>query len=109
MHGLLPIHGFRFGSAAFITDCHTIPDSSFSLLTNLDVLIINALRHEPHSTHMSFSESLAAINAISPRRAFWVHMNHEKSASQMLEFIAENGNPNVAPAYDGMKLEFNIS
>ena len=53
-----------------------IPDESRPLLEGLDVLVLDALRHEPHPTHFSLSEALAVIEALKPRRTFLTHLSH---------------------------------
>jgi phosphoribosyl 1,2-cyclic phosphate phosphodiesterase len=102
LHGKLPIYGFRFRDTAYITDVSQIPASSLSLLENLDTLIIDGLRPEPHPTHFSLAQSLAAVEQIKPKRAFFTHIAHE------LGHAATNATlpPHVKLAYDGLKLEF---
>src|ERR1700751_1800555 len=46
IHGDSEIYGFRFGSAAYLTDFSDIPDQSFEQLYALDVLFLDALRHK---------------------------------------------------------------
>lgn len=112
MHGLMNIFGYRFGDFAYITDCSKVPEESFELLTGVKTLVINALREMPHATHMSFSESLAVIERIGPRRAFWIHMNHSHTHSEMMQFIEKEKESNtglakieIQPAVDGMTLD----
>ena len=45
-HGRQQITGYRFGSAAYLTDMSDIPSESVPLLQELDVLILDALRRE---------------------------------------------------------------
>jgi phosphoribosyl 1,2-cyclic phosphate phosphodiesterase len=45
LHGEMPIAGYRFGNAAYMTDVSAIPESSFALLEGVEVLAISALRH----------------------------------------------------------------
>src|SRR6185503_19183684 len=52
LHGTLPILGFRVEGFAYLTDVSAIPESSYALLTGLDVLVLNALRPRPHPTHL---------------------------------------------------------
>ena len=59
-HGRLPVLGFRIGSFAYLTDCNRIPDESFPLLDGVRTVVIDALRHRPHSTHFSVSEAIEA-------------------------------------------------
>ncbi|MEQ1731363.1 MAG: MBL fold metallo-hydrolase, partial [Vicinamibacterales bacterium] len=82
-HGRLPILGFRFGGLAYLTDCNAIPDQSWSLLEDLDVLVIDALRFEPHDTHFTMDEAIAAVRRIAPRRALFTHIGHEVRHAQV--------------------------
>ncbi len=77
MHFELPILGYRIGSFAYITDCKTMPDSTFDLLRGVDTLVINGLRFEPHMSHLSVPEAIEIIRALGPRRAFLTHMSHD--------------------------------
>lgn len=51
MHGDMPILGYRIGKFAFITDMKTIDKENLGLLSGLECLVINGLRHQPHPTH----------------------------------------------------------
>ena len=105
MHGPLPIVGYRIGGMAWITDMLTLPDSSYAYLQNLDCLVMNALRIEPHWTHQSLSEALAQVGRIKARRTFFVHMSHQIGLhSEVEKTLPEN----VHLAYDGMVLDCNM-
>ncbi|MGH9436146.1 MAG: MBL fold metallo-hydrolase [Terriglobia bacterium] len=101
LHGELPVLGFRFGRAAYITDFSVIPKPVFPLLDGLDVLILDALRHKPHPTHSTVQNSLEIVERLKPRRAFFTHIAHE------LPHEATNATlpAGVSLAYDGLKLE----
>ena len=58
MHGKLPILGYRIGKMAWITDMLTMPGAEYDLLQGLDVLVMNALRPQPHNTHQNLKEAL---------------------------------------------------
>ncbi|MEM8559320.1 MAG: MBL fold metallo-hydrolase [Bacteroidota bacterium] len=75
-HGSLPLYGYRVGGLAYLTDVSALPEASFALLEDLDVLVLDALRHEPHPTHFSFSEAIAAAERIGARETVFVHMTH---------------------------------
>ena len=100
-HGDLPVLGFRFRRAAYVTDFSTIPRETISLLEGLDVLILDALRHKPHPAHSTVQQSLAWVDRLQPRRAFFTHIAHE------LGHEATNATlpAHVRLAYDGLKLE----
>ena len=104
LHGDTEIYGYRFGSAAYLTDFSTIPEASFAQLQNLDVLFLDALRHKPHPTHSTVENSVRIVDRLQPRRAFFTHICHD------LPHEATNASlpPHVRLAHDGLKLEFEI-
>ena len=103
-HGDAEIIGFRFGSAAYLTDFSEIPEESFAQLKKLDILFLDALRHKPHPTHSTVDNSLRIVDRVAPKRAFFTHICHD------LPHKVTNASlpPHVRLSYDGMKLEFEI-
>ncbi len=101
-HGPFPVLGFRVGSLAYCTDVSHVPDASLQQLQGLDVLILDALRHEPHPTHMSLSQALALIESLKPGRTFLTHLSHSFDHGPTQAALP----PQVALAYDGLQLEF---
>lgn len=103
-HGESGILGFRFGSAAYLTDFSDIPEASMAQLRGLDILFLDALRHRPHPTHSTLSNSLRIVDELKPQRAFFTHISHD------LPHVATNATlpENVRLSHDGMKLEFEI-
>ena len=69
----LEVLGFRFGNVAYLTDYNIIPAESYTLLRNLDVVFLDALRHVDHPTHMTVAEALNEVEKIRPRQAFFTH------------------------------------
>lgn len=100
-HGRMPILGFRFGNLAYLTDCNRIPDESWSLLHDLDVMVIDALRDKPHSTHFTVDEALAVIAKVRPRRALLTHMTHDLGHAQTNARLPDG----VELSYDGLVLD----
>jgi len=100
-HGNLPILGFRVGAFAYLTDCNRIPDTSWPLLDGVRTVIIDALRHRPHSTHFSVTEAVAAVERIGADRAYLTHISHD------LGHAATNAQlpAGVELAYDGLVLD----
>lgn len=101
MHGRLPILGYRFGSLAYLTDVKTIPESSLPLLRDLDVLVLTALRPQPHPAHMSLDEALVAIEMLQPRQTLFTHIAHDMGR---YERVAPTLPPNAALATDGLRV-----
>ncbi len=104
-HGKLTISGYRFGSAAYLTDMSSIPEASVAELQGLDVLILDALRHEPHPTHSNIENSLRIVEELKPRRAYFTHMGHDLDHAATDAILPEH----VRLAYDGLKVEFEIA
>lgn len=100
LHGKLPVLGFRLGDVAFCTDVSFIPEESWPLLENLDVLIIDALREEGHATHFGVREALDVVDRVKPRRTYFTHVSHH------LEYEATNARlpEGVELAYDGLRI-----
>ena len=104
IHGDADIYGFRFGSAAYLTDHSEIPESSLAKLEGLDVLFLDALRYKPHPTHSTVEHSLHTVERLKPKRAFFTHICHDLGHQATNARLPEN----VRLSYDGMKLEFEI-
>jgi len=90
--------GFRFGNIAYCTDTNEIPESSLRLLEDLDVLIIDALRHRPHVTHYSLDQAVDVARRLEAKRTLFTHTSHE------LEYTSTNAQlpEGMELAYDGM-------
>jgi phosphoribosyl 1,2-cyclic phosphate phosphodiesterase len=100
-HGPRPILGFRFGSFAYLTDCSGLADEAWGLLGDLDVLILDALRHRSHPTHFTVAEALHVAERIKPRQTYFTHICHD------LPHEATDASlpPGVALAYDGLTFD----
>ena len=79
-----------------------IPESEFAKLQDLEVLIISALRIEPHYSHNSLSESLEVIKRLNPQKAYLTHMSHHIGRHVEIQALLPE---NVFAAYDGLILE----
>jgi phosphoribosyl 1,2-cyclic phosphate phosphodiesterase len=102
MHYRLPVMGYRIGSMAYITDMKTIEQEELDKLKGVEVLIVNALRKEPHLSHMNLEEALSLIKKINPRQAYLTHVSHMMGLS---ENIALELPSNVSLAYDGLSFD----
>ncbi len=105
IHGREVISGYRFGSAAYLTDLSDLPDESIPLLQNLDLLVVDALRHAPHPSHSHLAKSIGLVEMLKPRRAFFTHMSHDLDHSATEAALPSH----IRLAYDGLKLEFDIA
>ncbi|MBZ5646878.1 MAG: MBL fold metallo-hydrolase [Acidobacteriia bacterium] len=104
MHGDTEIQGYRFGSAAYLTDHSDIPEESVAQLQGLDILFLDALRKRPHPTHSTLENSVKLVGRIQPKRAFFTHISHDLAHEQTNASLP----PHIRLAHDGLKLEFEL-
>ncbi len=110
LHGALPVLAYRFvaaatsegsaASAAYVTDVYHIPADSLSKLHDLDLLLLDAVRFEPHSTHFGLYQALDVIAELKPRRALLTHLSHHFDHDTVNADLP----PNVALSYDGQRV-----
>ncbi len=105
IHGRQRTTGYRFGGAAYLTDMSDLPPESVPLLQDLDVLIIDALRIQPHFSHSHLEKSIGFVELLKPKRAFFTHMGHD------LDHETTNASlpPHIRLAYDGQQIHFEIA
>ena len=101
LHNTLPIFGYRIGSFAYITDAKTISNSEIEKLKNLDILVVNALRIEPHISHFNLSEALNFIKLVNPKKAYLTHISHHLGFHNIVEKTLPE---NVEIAYDQLQI-----
>jgi phosphoribosyl 1,2-cyclic phosphate phosphodiesterase len=92
--------GFRVGNVAYCTDVSKIPPESMDRLRDLDVLVIGALRHSPHPTHLSVPEALAIVDELRPKMTYFTHTSHELDYDETNAALPSN----VQLAYDGQRI-----
>jgi phosphoribosyl 1,2-cyclic phosphate phosphodiesterase len=102
LHGKLPIFGYRFNDFAYLTDVKTISEIEMKKLKGLKVLVISALRIEPHYSHLSLSEALEIIDELKPERTYITHISHKLGFHNEVEKSLPE---NVFLAYDELIIE----
>lgn len=101
MHARLPILGFKIGNLAYITDAKDIPEETFDIISGVDTLVVNALRHEPHMSHMSLDDALGVIEHVGPRVAYLTHISHQLGLTATIQPTLP---PGVFLANDGCRI-----
>jgi phosphoribosyl 1,2-cyclic phosphate phosphodiesterase len=101
-HGKSQIFGYRIGNVAYMTDVSEIPESSFALLENLEVVLLDCLREKSHPTHINIEQSLAYIGRINAKQSYMIHMTHELEYASLSRKLSKN----VFVGFDGLKLNF---
>ena len=102
MHATMPVLGFRIGDFTYITDAKTISDDEIEKVKGTDTLILNALHHKPHYSHLNLDEAIALIDQIQPRQTYLTHVSHNMGRYEEVQKSLPNG---VSLAYDGLMIE----
>ena len=101
MHGNLQVFGYRIDDFAYLTDVKTIEKSEIEKLKNLNVLVINALREEPHDMHFNLKEALDFITLVQPKTTYLTHISHIMGFH---EEVQKRLPENVFLAYDNLEI-----
>jgi phosphoribosyl 1,2-cyclic phosphate phosphodiesterase len=101
IHGRLPVMAYRFKDFAYATDLSEIPPRSLDLLRHLDVLVLDCLRLTPHPTHLWLERSLAYVEELKPRRAYFTHIAHDIKHARDSALLP----PGVEWGYDGLEIK----
>jgi phosphoribosyl 1,2-cyclic phosphate phosphodiesterase len=102
MHYKLPVKAFRIRNFSYITDANFIDEVGFKKLQGTEILVINALRIEPHISHFNLAEALEIIERIKPKKAYLTHISHLLGLHDEVSKILP---PNVEIAYDGLQID----
>lgn len=101
-HYKMPVLGFRIGEFTYITDAKTVAPEEIEKIKGTRVLIVNALRREPHVSHFNLEQALAFIDEVKPHKAYLTHISHLFDTHEAIEVSLPD---NVHVAYDGLVIE----
>ncbi len=101
-HLKMPVLGFRFGSFTYITDANKIDIVEKEKLLGTKVLVVNALRKEPHISHYTLHEAIALARELNVTEAYFTHISHQLGLHAGIENELP---PGIHLAYDGLVLK----
>jgi phosphoribosyl 1,2-cyclic phosphate phosphodiesterase len=101
MHDTLPVLGFRIDGFTYLTDVKTISDDEIEKIKGTKVLVVNALREEPHYSHFNIAEALALVEKVKPEKTYFTHISHLMGFHEEVEKKLPK---NVHLAYDTLNI-----
>jgi len=106
-HGRAMVNGYLFETegrklAAYLSDCKVVTDAVIERIHGVEALIIDALRHREHPTHLSVSEALEVAARVKPGETWFTHICHDLGHAITEASLPEG----TRIAYDGLELEF---
>jgi phosphoribosyl 1,2-cyclic phosphate phosphodiesterase len=113
LHGKLPILGYRIDHArpqnappgsplplAYCTDVSGIPPETWGCFTGLRTLVLDALRHRRHPTHLTVEQAVNIADRVQADRTYFIHMTHDLAHAQTEAQLPDR----MHLAYDGLVL-----
>lgn len=104
MHYKLPIFGFRINNFTYITDANYISPEELKKVEGTEVLVLNALHHQPHISHFTLAEAIEVAKQVRAKHTYFTHISHQMGLHRV---VSEQLPPNVHLAYDGLVLTMN--
>ncbi len=84
-HLKMPVLGFRVGIFTYITDANRIEESSKNKIRGSKVLVLNALRHEPHISHFTLKEALDMADELEIPEVYFTHISHQMGFHSLVD------------------------
>jgi phosphoribosyl 1,2-cyclic phosphate phosphodiesterase len=101
-HLHMPVFGFRFGRFTYITDANRIDEEERRKIRNSSIIVLNALRKEPHISHFSLDEAIGMAKDLDVATAYFTHISHQMGFHNTISQELPEG---IHLAYDGLRLQ----
>jgi phosphoribosyl 1,2-cyclic phosphate phosphodiesterase len=100
-HLKMPVLGFRFGNFTYITDANRIEEEEKMKIRGSEVLVLNALRREPHISHFTLAEAIDMAGNLGVPRVYFTHISHQLGLHEQINQELPAG---MELAYDGLHI-----
>lgn len=102
LHNRLKVFGYRVDDFTYLTDVKTMAAEEVEKIKGCKVLVVNALRTEPHHSHFNLEEALEFVELVKPGKAYFTHISHYLGFHAEVEKSLPE---NVFLAYDNLTIE----
>lgn len=103
-HYLMPVLGFRIKNFVYLTDVSAISEVEKKKMQGADVIILDALRKEPHISHFNLEQASALLEELKPKKAFLIHISHYMGLN---DAVNKELPSYINLAYDGQVIRLN--
>ena len=103
-HGSIDALGFRVNDVLYMPDVSDISEDAWAQIGGLKCWILDALRRAPHPSHSHLDNSLEWIERAAPKRAVLTNMHVDLDYDTVAAETADH----IVPAYDGLRLTFEV-
>lgn len=102
LHYKLPVKAYRVKDFTYITDANFISEEEKNKIKGSKIIVINALRREPHISHFTFQEAIDLMLELKPEQAYFTHISHQLG---LHENVSKELPSFIKLAYDSLKIE----
>jgi phosphoribosyl 1,2-cyclic phosphate phosphodiesterase len=101
-HNRLKVFGFRFGEFVYMTDVKRVEEEEVKKMKGAKVLVVNALRVDPHHSHFSLDEAIAFAKEVGADKTYFTHISHLLGFHDEVEKSLPE---NIHLAYDNLQIK----
>lgn len=101
-HNRLQVFGYRFGDFVYLTDVKSVKEAEVKKMMDAKVLVVNALREEPHHSHFNLQEAIAFAQRVGAEKTYFTHISHMLGFHEEVEKKLPE---NIFLAYDNLQLK----
>ena len=101
-HFKISILGYRIADFTYITDANFISSEEIKKIKGSKVIVLNALRKQPHETHFTLNQALELFAELKPEQGYITHISHEMG---LYKDVEKELPANIHLAYDRLTIQ----